>query len=202
MRSCGAPPAFSPRMTLRRVAKPVAPTAATAAVDSLRGKSPQARPSAAREGRAGKLAKLVTRLLERAEPLWDEYDRLEDELAMGDPANTAEVKGFLRRAEKNSSDCDILAHAAELAEEEAKVEREAELGGHRLKAKEELEKARGEKGKAPTIADIDAALASMFPDEVAKYATAKAESKALVSHLFHLSSLWKQRAKTLEAMLK
>lgn len=65
----------------------------------------------------------------------------------------------------------------------------------------EEQKAKGERTKTITDADVRAAMAGLFPDQVRDHATRLQKAKRSVDYFERLADLWKSRCRTLDVMV-
>jgi hypothetical protein len=95
----------------------------------------------------------------------------------------------------------LLYVVANVAAKDVEAANESTRGAMWLKAKTALEEHRDKSGgKAPTKDDIEAKMAAMFPDEYRELVNTEYQAKEAIEHVEWLANMWKQRARTLEAM--
>ena len=135
------------------------------------------------------------------------YERLEEGLRLGTPASRAEY-GVLLEALEESEDNAREAHRLYVNGRVALDDFEADAAAieadmrTQASSKLEAEKTAGERSKAPTIADIQAKMVEMFPDEVRDLSKRRSRAKNAVLHFERLADLWKQRCRDLDVMVQ
>lgn len=158
--------------------------------------------------RPGELAPDMHALVERVfrkVPLDKEYDELEGALTLGEGRND---RGTLRKAldeaEEKSRRAFHLYLDARLEQEKWLADQEVVQSALRKKASEALEdeKARGERKKAITEADVVAEVAERYPDEARHYRLEKLRIKGTVESMEHLADRWKSKCLGLRTLLE
>lgn len=149
------------------------------------------------------LARIVERVFDRAEKLWPEYDRLEDELSLKDGSSGGEVGSALSNVEGNASDAHLLMIAAKFEFERYEAEQEAYLAPMRQQIRADLEREKAAKTRTKNITDKDVAdaLTEQFPDEITVGFERKAKAEQTVDHLERLATLWRQRSYSLAPLM-
>jgi len=122
-------------------------------------------------------------------------------------ASRETMREALERAEECARDAHLLFCNAKVALEAFLAESESVMGVLRGNARARLaEEARaakdeGVKAKQVTNADVDAEVARSHSDAVRRIRVREQERKRMVDHLELLASIWRDRRRTLEALL-
>lgn len=148
--------------------------------------------------------KIVKRIFEI--DIWACYERLETELKIGSPGNhdRRTLVIALDAAQDNARQAHAIYASAKVAVDRYDMDAEVLSVSMREQATAELtaEKARGERPKAITDADVTSKIAALFPDEWITLTEHRARAKRTVAHLERFSDLWKARARNLEVLLE
>ena len=149
------------------------------------------------------MARVIERVFDRAEKLWPEYDRLEDELSLKDGSTGGEVGSALSNVEGNASDAHLLMIAAKFEFERFDAEQEAYLAPMRQQVRADLERKKAAKDITKNITDKDITdkLAEQFPDELTANRDRKSRAEQTVDHLERLATLWRQRSYSLAPLM-
>lgn len=137
---------------------------------------------------------------------WAEFEAIESALRVGNP--TRAEYGILVTALDDAEDNARRAHRlycnAVVAHELFEVDARVIEAGMRDQASAELEreKVEGSRSKAPTIADIEARMATLFTDEVRSLAERRAKAKQSVAHLERIADLWRSKCRSLQVMVE
>jgi len=127
---------------------------------------------------------------------WRDYEDLERNLEIGDErGDYRTVAAHVDGAEKRARRAHALYLSAKLELLRFEKESDKVMAAMRQQATDSLEddKARGERKKMITDADVRAKMAEMFPDEVGHQEEQLAKLKGAVAHVERLAELWKGR---------
>ncbi len=131
------------------------------------------------------------------------YQRLYDELVLGDGANTyGAILHALDRADRNIVDAERLVRAAKLEQERVDRDVAIELEVLRTTARKELEaeKAAGTRSKAPTLDDIADRMTANWPSKMAAVKAPSEEIHAVRAVCEKLEVAWRSRSQSLRSM--
>ena len=136
---------------------------------------------------------------------WESYEQLEEGLKIGEAskADYATVCDALDSAEDNARQAHRLFVAARVTRERFEMDADVILAGMREEATMSLqaEKAKGDRSKAITDADVVARMISLFPDQYRATEEKKLRARKAVEHLEVFAELWKNRPRTLAAII-
>jgi hypothetical protein len=133
-----------------------------------------------------------------------DYEDLEANLEVGDQrGDYRTLTEHLDKAERRARRAHALYLGAKLERAKWEMDSEVVLARMRDQAAEELEneKARGERKKAITDADVRARMAEKFPDEWRHQEVKRVKLKGAEEHLERLADLWKVKCFSLSTML-
>jgi hypothetical protein len=149
-------------------------------------------------------SKIVERVFEV--DVWATYERLEAELKIGAPGNRdrATLTDALDAAQDNARQASAIFASAKVAVERFEMDATVLAVSMREQANAELsaEKARGERPKAITDADVTSKIAALFPDEWLALEEERSRAKRTVAHLDRFADGWSKRARNLEVLLE
>lgn len=137
---------------------------------------------------------------------WAEFELIETALQVGNPERAD--YGILVTALDSAEDTARRAHRlycnAVVAHELYDADARLIEAGMRDQAVAELEreKLEGTRSKAPTIADIEGRMSTMFTDEVRALVEGRAKAKQTVSHLERIADLWRSKCRSLQVMVE
>ncbi len=132
------------------------------------------------------------------------YDRLMKGLSVGEKrSDHGTLQHALDNAERNAQDAHRLYVTAKLEAERWEREMDAVHGAMHTQANASLqaEKDTGRRSKQITDMDVKLRAAVLFPDEYQAQETRRAEIKATVDSLEHLTLMWDSRCKSIAGML-
>lgn len=132
-------------------------------------------------------------------------ERLKLELSLGSSGSsvaTAELHDALERAQDNADDASALyVHAARTAAASDVDLRVIESALYQRASEQlEKEKADGDRKKAITAKDVQSYMDIHYTEEVRDIETKKEANKRAVDHFENRARLWRDRARTLEAL--
>jgi hypothetical protein len=166
----------------------------------------------------GPYERIVTTVFDLPEP-HQEFERLRTELQLTDvrasSASYGQVVDALDQAEKNAQSAVELKVNFEAVQKAFEMDALVISGPLRERAKETLEQEKRDEfekqkavhgskaptGKQITEADVEACLASMFPDEARVLAQRGAEAKGALEATKSLAERWAERARDLRMMV-
>lgn len=132
------------------------------------------------------------------------YDRLEKALVVGDKrTDYGSMMEHLDRAERNARDAHRLWQTAIVEYKRWEMDSEVTFAGMRSQASRSLqdEKEKGVRSKQITDADVEARIASLYPDEWRAQQSERAKLKAMLASMENLAEVWLSRCKTLQVLL-
>lgn len=135
---------------------------------------------------------------------WDVYQELEAALRVGERrADHGSVNASLDEAETNARKAYRLWLTAKLESDRWRLDNEVVFGAMRLKATETLqqEKTMGLRNKQITDADVEAMVASLYPDEWRSQELKRKKVELMVKSMENLNECWLSRCRSLQAML-
>ena len=167
-------------------------------------KNPLAWDSANRKGDAAlepEFGAIIERLV--VEHPLAEYERLEKALRVGEGrAEHGTVAKHLDDAEHNARRAHRLWQAAILERRRWEMDNDVVFSAMRSEATRSLqhEKEQGTRTKQITDADVEARIASLFPDEWRKQEVQRARVKSMVDSMQNLTELWASRCRSLQTI--
>lgn len=135
---------------------------------------------------------------------WSTYKQLEEQLVIGDKrGDYGTVAKRLDEAETNARLAHKLWQSAIVERKRWEYDRQVVFSAMRTEANRSLqeEKDKGQRNKAITDADVEARIATLYPDDYRTQELKRERVKAMVASMENLCELWMSRCRTLNTML-